>query len=67
MDNIIHRTEQDKLKVNLTKVKIYGLTIPGIIEIVKNNWILFSIWTILFYVLGAATEPIVQRYFGLGQ
>jgi len=64
MDSIIHCTEQSELEVNVKKKKIYGLTIPGVIEIVKNNWILIVIWTILIYVLGTATAPIIQRLFG---
>lgn len=67
MDSIIHRTEQNELEVNVSKKKIYGLTIPGIIEMVKNNWILIALWTIIFYVLGAATEPVIQRLFGTSE
>lgn len=63
IDSIIDLTYKDELIVNAKKKNIYGLTIPGMIEIVKSNWILIAIWTILFYVLGAATEPIIQRLF----
>lgn len=64
IDSIIDRTDKNELKVVSKTKHIYGLTIPGIIEIVKNNWILILIWTILFYILGAATEPVIQRLFG---
>jgi hypothetical protein len=64
IDSIIHRADKNELKVSAKKKHIYGLTIPGIIEIVKNNWILIAIWTLLFYILGAATEPVIQRLFG---
>lgn len=64
IDSIIDRTDKNELKVVSKTKHIYGLTIPGIIEIVKNNWILILIWTILFYILGAATEPVIQRFFG---
>lgn len=64
IDSIIDRTDKGDLKVTSKKKHIYGLTIPGIIEIVKNNWILIIIWTLLFYVLGAASEPIIQNFFG---
>ena len=67
IDSIIDRADKDELKVSAKKKHIYGLTIPGIIEIVKNNWILIAIWTLIFYVLGAATEPIIQRLFGTAQ
>lgn len=64
IDSIIDRANKDELQVNVKTKDIYGLTIPGIIEIVKNNWILIGIWTLLFYILGAATEPLIQRLFG---
>lgn len=64
MDSIIDRVGKNELKVASKAKHIYGLTIPGIIEIVKNNWLLIAIWTILFYVLGAATEPLIQKLFG---
>jgi hypothetical protein len=56
IDSIIDRADKDELKVSAKKKHIYGLTIPGIIEIVKNNWILIVIWTIIFYILGAASQ-----------
>ncbi|MFA9188379.1 hypothetical protein AAGV33_08450 [Flavobacterium sp. FBOR7N2.3] len=64
IDYIIERTYKNQLIVIAKKKDIYGYTIPGIIEIVKNNWILLGIWTILIYILGAASEPIFQRLFG---
>ncbi len=67
IDSIIDRAYKNELKVNAKTKHIYGLTIPGIIEIVKNNWILIAIWSILFYILGAATEPVIQRLFETAQ
>lgn len=67
IDSIIDRADKNELKVCAKKKHIYGLTIPGLIEIVKNNWLLILIWTLIFYILGAATEPIIQRIFGTGQ
>ena len=64
IDSIIDRTDKDELKVSIEKKHIYGLTIPGLTEIVKNNWILIAIWTLLFYIIGTATEPIIQQLFG---
>jgi len=64
IDSIIDRTDKEELKVTSKKKHIYGLTISGIVEIIKSNWILIALWTLLFYVLGAATEPIIQRLFG---
>jgi hypothetical protein len=67
IDSIIDRADKNELKVCAKKKHIYGLTILGLIEIVKNNWLLILIWTLIFYILGAATEPIIQRIFGTGQ
>lgn len=67
IDSIIDRTYKNELKVCAKKKQIYGLTIPGMIEIVKSNWLLILIWTLIFYILGAATEPIIQHIFGTGQ
>jgi len=67
IDSIIDRTDKRELKVNTNPKQIYGLTVPGIIEIVKNNWILMAIWTLLFYILGAVSEPVIQRLFGTGK
>lgn len=66
IDSLIDRTYKDELKVCVKKKHIYGLTIPGVIEIVKNNLVLVVIWTLFFYVVGTATEPIIQRLFGTG-
>lgn len=64
IDSIIERTDKNELKVGSKKKNIYGLTIPGIIEIAKNNCILIACWSILIYILGAASEPIIQNLFG---
>lgn len=61
---IIDRTDKGELKVNVKQKDIYGLTLPGIVEITKNNYALILIWSIIVYILGAATEPIVQKIFG---
>jgi hypothetical protein len=67
IDSIIDRVDKDELIVSVEKKHIYGLTIPGIIEIVKNNRILIAIWTLIIYVLGAATEPLIQKLFGTSE
>lgn len=64
IDAIIDRSDKNELKVNAKTKQIYGLTFPGIFEIVKNNWILITIWTLIIYILGAGTEPIIQTLFG---
>lgn len=67
IDTIIDRVDKNELKINVSKTAVYGLTIFGMVEIVKNNWILILLWTILVYVIGAASEPIIQRLFGTAQ
>ena len=64
IESIINRTDKNELKVCVTAKHIYGLSIPGIIEIIKSNWLLILIWTLFFYILGAATEPLIQKLFG---
>lgn len=67
IETIIDRTDKNELKIAVGKRKVYGLSIPGIIEIVKNNWIFVFLWTIIFFILGAAAEPLIQRFFGTSQ
>lgn len=64
MANIYNLLEIGDLKVRPSRVEIYGLTIAGIFEIIKETWWLLVIWALLAYIAGAATEPIVQRFFG---
>jgi hypothetical protein len=67
IDSIIDRADKNELKVCSKKKHIYGLTIPGLIEIVKNNWLLAILWTLIIFILGTAAEPIIQQIFGTGQ
>lgn len=67
IDAIIERTANGELKVNVNMRQIYGLSLPGIFEIVRNNWVLILIYSVIIYILGAASEPIVQRFFGTSQ
>lgn len=62
-DRILTLQEKNALKVNVSIMKSCGITIPGIIEIVRNNWILFTIWSIMMGILGMALEPVVQHIF----
>ncbi|MFV8354349.1 hypothetical protein [Flavobacterium sp. XS2P14] len=64
IDRILTLEEKRKLKVNVWLYKSCGLTPSGIIEIVRNNWILFSLWSILMAIIGMVLEPIVQKFFG---
>lgn len=64
IDTIIDKVDKSELKVSTSKKDIYGLSIPGIIEIVRNSWVLKLLWTILSFALGAALSPEIQRIFG---
>ena len=64
IDRMLTLEEKKKLKVNSGVIKIYGLSPLGIFEIVRNNWLLFLLWTILIGILGAALEPVFQSIFG---
>lgn len=66
IDTIINRTETDSLKVCSSKKHIYGLTLPGIVSIIKETPWLLIIASILGYLIGAALEPIVQKIFHTG-
>lgn len=64
IDRILTLEEKNKLKVHVWLYKACGLTPAGIIEIVRNNWILFTLWSLGMAILGMALEPVVQRFFG---
>lgn len=64
IDRILTLEENGKLKVNANVFTIYGISPAGIFEMIRNNWILFLIWSVILYLIGAACEPIVQKYFG---
>lgn len=66
IDRVLTLQEKKELKVNVSIFRSCGITIPGLIEIVKNNWLLFLIYSILMAILGMALEPAVQRFFGTG-
>lgn len=64
IDRILTLEERNSLKVQIPKYKIYGITLMGIFELIKNSPILIFIWSILAYLVGTAFEPIVQKFFG---
>ncbi|MDP3684021.1 MAG: hypothetical protein Q8S01_08820, partial [Ignavibacteria bacterium] len=63
IETIISKIANNSLTVNSNVKQIYGLSISGIIEIVKNSWILFLIWSILVFSIGAIFEKIIQSIF----
>jgi hypothetical protein len=64
MDRILTLQEKKKLKTNAWLYQSCGITPSGIIEIVRNNWILFLVWSIAMAIIGMALEPVVQTWFG---
>ncbi|MDQ6529052.1 hypothetical protein [Flavobacterium sp. LHD-85] len=65
INEILTLEEKCKLKVKIGKVRIYGLTPEGIFEIVKNNWILFLIYSLVIFVIGIVVEPKIQDILGI--
>lgn len=64
MASILNCTIQGRLKVNSSMKEVYGLSLPGLFEIAKSSaWILL-LFSIAGYVIGAALEPIIQKFFG---
>jgi hypothetical protein len=63
IDRILTLEEKGALLVNVSIIKACGLSPSGIIEIVRNNWFLFAIWSVSMAVLGSAVEPVIQRFF----
>lgn len=64
IESIIHRVENEELKVNSKKKHIYGLSFNGIIAIIKETPWLLVLMSIIGYLIGSALEPIVQKIFG---
>ncbi|ALA43247.1 MULTISPECIES: hypothetical protein [Paenibacillus] len=64
IDRILNLLEQDNTKIKSKKTEIYGLSFLGVIEIVRSSPLLLIIWSIIIFILGAAMEPVIQRFFG---
>lgn len=64
MDRILTLQEKKKLKTNAWLYQSCGITPSGIVEIVRNNWILFVAWSLIMTIIGMALEPVVQNWFG---
>jgi hypothetical protein len=66
IDSIISNTETEKLRVVSTKQQIYGLTLPGILAIIKETPWLLLVASILGYITNIVLEPIIQKLFHTG-
>jgi hypothetical protein len=54
LDNILRKTFLDKLKTNSKLIDIYGISPSGIYEMMKENWIINLIATVILLLAGAA-------------
>lgn len=64
INNLLEKVINESLIVNSKKTEIYGLTLAGVIEIVKHTYWLLILWSILIFIIGAACEPLIQDFFG---
>lgn len=64
IDRLLTTYQNDKIKHNAKAKDIYDLSIPGVINLVKESPVLLLIWSIAVFVIGVAIEPIIQRLFG---
>lgn len=60
---IISRVENGTLRVATNKKDIYGLSIAGMVSVVKETPWLLLIMGVLGYLIGAGLEPIIQKIF----
>lgn len=65
IDHILSKIFANELKVNAPSYKVYGLTIPGLIEMVKNNWVLGLITSVIIFILGVVLEGPVKTLLGI--
>lgn len=65
LDTIIDRAQSNSLKVNVSKKDIYGLTLPGVITLIKETPWLLVLTAIIGYLLNIVFDPFVQRLFGM--
>lgn len=64
MDVLFNRAETDNLKVKASVSQVYGLSLPGIVSLVKETPLLLLIVSAVSYFVGTALEPYVQSIFG---
>lgn len=64
IDRLYTSYKSNKLIHNARIKEIYDITIPGILELIKDSPILIGIWSLIIFIIGAACEPIIQKIFG---
>ena len=62
--SIVNHIKNGTLKVHPNSIAIYGLSFTGILEIIRNSWLLTGSLSFASFIAGAALEPIVQKIFG---
>jgi hypothetical protein len=63
IESIVHRVENNELKVNVTAKQIYGLNIPGVIVLVRESPLLLVLVGVLGALISIVIEPVIQRFF----
>lgn len=63
IESIIHKVETKQLKVNTSKKNIYGLSLPGIVTIIRETPLLLIFSSILTFITGTITQPWILKHF----
>ncbi len=59
---ILHRWDKHGLKMDVGPIAKYGLTVPGMVEIVRNNWLLTTGWSLVCFVGGVLSQHKVETF-----
>lgn len=65
MESLLSKAYNKKLKVTSSNKEVYGYSIPGVIEIVRNNWMLTTLYAIVIFIIGIWAQPFIMRFFGI--
>lgn len=67
IDEILRLSLKDELNTYSHIYQKYGLTLSGVIDIIKNNKILTFALSLIIFFVSAACEPIIQRVLGTAE
>jgi hypothetical protein len=62
IDRILEKLEYNSLEVESKWKDIYGFSITGIITIIRENPVLFTIWSIIIFIIGTIIQFVVQNF-----
>lgn len=65
IESIVNKIENNTLIVKSRVKEIYGLSPSGIIEIVKNSWLLLTLWSIFVFIVGTVSQSWINTLFGI--